>query len=170
MSNTAASFARASSVKALLCFFIKPETYLDMAVSHEMAIHLEASDLRRSFDDGKFPSAGWEFDARLSAATHARELRRGMCSALTTTIAFAAVGLALAAILGKVHPALPLDWGKLLGVVGGLLAAWGTLFELGGYTDTFKGESLHEQLRPIFFRAVFLPGLILATLGQFWWQ
>lgn len=170
MSNIATSFARASSAKAFLCFLLKPEKYLDMAVSHRMAINLEASDLRRAFDEGKFPCAGWEAEARLSAANHARELRRGMWSALVTTLAFSATGLAFAAIFGKVHPALPWDCGKLLSVAGGLLAAWATLFELGGYTETISGESLHEQLRPFFFRTAFLPGLIFATAGQLWWQ
>lgn len=170
MSNATISFERASCAKAFLCFLFKHNTYLDMAVSHRMAISLEASDLRRAFDEGKYPNFGWEAEARSSAAEHARELRRGMWSALMTTLTFAAVGLALAAVFGKVHPALPWDWSKLLSVAGGLLAAWATLFELGGYTDTMSGESLHEQLRPFFFRSAFLPGLILATAGQLWWQ
>lgn len=135
-----------------------------------MAINLEARDLRLAFDAGKFPPAGWEAEARLNAAVHAQELRRGVFWALATTLAFAAAGLALAVISGKVHPALPWDWGKVLSVAGGLLAAWATLFELGGYSQTFSGELLHEQLRPFFFRAAFLPGLLLATAGQLWWQ
>lgn len=141
-----------------------------MAVSHGMAVNLEATDLRQAFDEGRFPSAGWEIGARLSADAHAKELRGGMWSALTTTLAFAFAGTILAAALGKVHPGLPLDWGKTLSVVGGLLAAWATLFELGGFTETFSGEALHEKLRPMFFRAAFLPGLIFATAGQLWWQ
>lgn len=135
-----------------------------------MAINLEAKDLRLAFDAGNFPPAGWEHEARLNAAAHAQELRRGLFSALVTTLAFAAAGFALAAILGKVHPELPWDWGKVLSVAGGLLAAWATLFELGGYSKTFSGELLHEQLRPFFFRAAFLPGLLVATAGQLWWQ
>lgn len=170
MSNTTASFARASSAKAFLCLLFRHEKYLDWAVSHGMAINLEAQDLRLAFDAGKFPPAGWEVDARLDAAVHAHELKRGLFSALATTLAFAAAGLALAAISGKVHPGLPWDWGKVLSVAGGLLAAWATLFELGGYRETFSGELLHEQLRPFFFRAAFLPGLFFATAGQLWWQ
>lgn len=170
MLNTVESFARASAAKAFICFLFRHQTYLDMAVSHGMAINLEARDLRRAFEEGKFPSAGWEADARVSAAKHAQELRKGMLSALISTIAFASVGLVLAAVLGKVHPTLPLDFGKLMSVFGGLLAAWATLFELGGYSETFSGEALHERLRPFFFRAAFLPGLIFATAGQLWWQ
>ena len=67
--------------------------------------------------------------------------------------------LVLAAVLGKVHPALPADWGEVMSILGGLLAAWATLFELGGYADTYSGKALHEVLRPIFFRSAFLPGL-----------
>lgn len=170
MPKVSSSFPRASSSKAFLCLLFSHDTYLDMAVSHCMAINLEANDLRLAFDEGSFPEAGWETAARLSAGAHAKELRAGMWSALMTTVAFAVTGLMLAAVLGKVHPALPLDWGKVLSVVGGLLAAWATLFELGGYTETYSGEALHEKLRPVFFRAAFLPGLIFATSGQLWWQ
>lgn len=170
MSNISSSYARASKSKALLCLLFSHETYLDMAVSHVMAINLEASDLRQRFEEGSFPTPGWKAKARLSADAHAKELRGGMWSALKATMAFAMAGLMLAALLGKVHPALTLDWGKALSVVGGLLAAWATLFELGGYTETNSGEALHEKLRPMFFRAAFLPGLIFATAGQLWWQ
>ena len=141
-----------------------------MAVSHDMALNLEASDLRKVFDEGRFPNPRWEKETRSAVDQRAQELKNGMLSALITTFILAAIGLSLTAIFGKVHPALPLDWGKILSVFGGLLAACATLFELGGYTRTFGGESLHENLRPVFFRAVFLPGLVIATAGQLWWQ
>lgn len=137
---------------------------------HGMAVNLEADDLRQKFDNGCYPTEGWETEARKSADAHAKELKDGIRSALTTTMAFALAGLLLAAALGKVHPSLPVDWGKVLSVFGGLLAAWATLFELGGYSETFSGEALHEKLRPMFFRAAFLPGLVVATAGQLWWQ
>lgn len=141
-----------------------------MAVLHGMAINLEADDLRQKFDSGSYPTAGWEAEARTHADAHGRELKGGILSALITTIAFALTGLLMASAFGKVHPSLPLDWGKVLSVFGGLLAAWATLFELGGYTETCNGEALHEKLRPMFFRTVFLLGLIVATAGQLWWQ
>jgi hypothetical protein len=170
MSNARSPFARAPSLQALYCLLFRREKYLDMAVSHGMAINLESDDLRQLFDDGKYPRAGWETEARASADAHANELRAGLRSALITTIAFAFAGLLVAAFLGKVHPSLPWDWGKVLSVVGGLLAGSATLFELGGYTETHSSEALHEKLRPIFFRSAFLPGLVFATAGQLWWQ
>lgn len=105
------------------------EKYLDMAVSHGMAINLEAGDLRRAYDEGRFPGAGWAVDARLSADAHAKELKRGMRSALLTTLGFAAAGFVLAAIFGRVDPALPPDWGKIFSVFGGLLVSVVTKFD-----------------------------------------
>jgi hypothetical protein len=163
-------FAEAPRAKALCCLLFSYERYLDLAVSHGMAINLKANDLRRAYDEGRFPKPGWEVEARVGADNHAKELKVGMRSAFTTTVAFAVAGLVLAAILGKVHPDLPVDWGKVMSVLGGLLAGWATLFELGGYAETFSGEALHETLRPVFFRSAFLPGLVLATAGQLWWQ
>lgn len=163
-------FSRARTSSAFFCLLFKYERYLEMAVSHGMAINLEAADLRRLFDQGRFPRVGWEVEARSNADAHAKELKAGLRSSLLTTLAFAAAGIALLLALGKIHPALPPDWGKAMSMLGGLLAAWATLYELGGYTATYSGEALHEKLRPTFFRAAFLPGLIFATAGQLWWQ
>lgn len=141
-----------------------------MSVEHEMAVNLSSRDLQQSYERGTFPHAGWETEARVAADKHGKDLKRAMRSAMVTTVAFLAVGLALSVLSGKVHPDLPRDWGKILSVAGGFLAAWATLFELGGYDETINGEALHELVRPVFFRAAFLPGLALATAGQLWWQ
>lgn len=79
------------------------------------------------------------------------------------------IGVVIASVLGKVDPSLPVAHGKVLSTVGGMLAAWATLFELGGYVDdSFSGETLDELVRPMLFRAIFLPGLVVATIGQLW--
>ena len=70
--------------------------------------------------------------------------------------------------VGRVAPDRPIDIGKALSFVGGSLAAWATLFELGGYVETYGRNQLHELLHPVLFRVIFLPGLALAALGQFW--
>jgi hypothetical protein len=170
MNPPPAAFARAAPGKALFCFVFRYQTYLDMAVEHGMAVNLARPDLRRAYEVGTFPAADWRAEARRIADENANNLKRSMQSALLTTIAFVAVGFVMAVLLGKVNPSLPRDWGKILSVIGGFLAAWATLFELGGYSETFSGEALHELLHPVFFRAAFLPGLALATVGQLWWH
>jgi hypothetical protein len=81
---------------------------------------------------------------------------------------FVALALVVALLFGRVAPDRPIDWAKFLSLAGGVLAGWATLFELGGYVATFSGEQLHEVVHPVLFRALFLPGLLLAGLGQVW--
>jgi hypothetical protein len=170
MTSKSQPFKRASPSGAFVCFLFRYDKYLDMAVEHGMALNLEAHDLRAAYEAGRFPSANWQEEARSTADESARELKQSMKSALKTTLVFAATGLIVAVLLGKVHPTNPVDWGKVLSVAGGVLAAWATLFELGGYAQTYSGEALHEVVHPLFFRFAFLPGLTLATIGQLWWQ
>ena len=59
-------------------------------------------------------------------------------------------------------------WGKVLGAAGGFLAAWATLFALGGFWRSWDGEALHELVHPKLFALLFLPGVFLAAIGQLW--
>lgn len=170
MSRPSSPFAKANTLKALLLFVTAEEKYLDLAVAHGMAVNLQAPDLRRAFDQGQFPKVGWENEARESAHKFAAELRRGIASAFIATFLVVGVGVAIAWMLGKVGAHMNADPGKILSASGGFLAAWATLWELGGYAKTYSGEALHEVLHPLFFRIAFLPGVALATAGQLWWQ
>ena len=81
MSSAVPLFALASNVKALRCLLFSYDQYLDMAVSHGMAVNLQASDIRQAFDEGRYPTPGWEVEARATADKHATELKAGMRSA-----------------------------------------------------------------------------------------
>lgn len=168
--NSGIPHHRANLRRALVCFALDRPRYLDMAVAHSMALNLEAPDLLARYRQGTFPQAGWEVEAREAAQAAADELSRAIWSALRAALFWLLFGALAAGVLGKVDPRLPWDYGKLLSVMGGFLAAWATLFELGGYVETVGGEGLHELLRPVLFRAAFLPGLAVAAVGQLWWQ
>jgi hypothetical protein len=162
------AYSRAPLGKALFALLFKYRRYIDMAVRHDMAVNLETSDLRERFLAGTFPSPDWERDAYARASKRAGDLKRAMASSAKATLTFAMLGILIAVIGGSIHPRLDPDWGKVLSLTGGLLAGWATLFELGGYAETWKQQSLHELLRPVIFRAAFLPGLLFAVAGQVW--
>ena len=162
------AYSRAIPHRAALALFVRRERYLDLATEHEVAVNLEAPDIRAAYDQGKYPKPGWQLEARAHARAHAAQLVSGLRGALFTTTAFVAIGLLLGFAFGRVGLTLPIAEGKWLSTIGGFLAAWATLFELGGYAETYGGEALHEVVRPVLFTSIFLPGLAIAAVGQLW--
>ena len=162
------TFSRASPWQAIWPLLLDRERYLHIAAEHAIAVSLKSADYRASFEKGEYPKPDWEPTALEQAKLHMQILFRGLRQSLFLTLAFASIGLVVAFAFGKVDPSLPFAAGKLLSIFGALLAAWATLFELGGYVQTWDGESLHELLHPALFKIMFLPGLGIATIGQLW--
>ena len=148
--------------------FFDRDQYLRIAAEHEVAVSLGSNDYRSSYEKGEYPIPGWESAAVDRARSHMHGLFRGLRQSFALTLAFATAGTVAAVAFGKVDPSWPFAAGKVLSLVGALLAAWATVFELGGYVHTFDGEALHELLHPALFKAMFLPGLAIATVGQLW--
>ena len=157
---------RVNACKATLAMLFSHERYLEFALQHNLAVNIDAPDMRTRFDRGEYPPSTWADQAREAAALHAQQLKSGLWRSLVTSAVFFAAGITMAAALGKISPDLPISPGKCISMVGGFLAAWATLFELGGYAETFSGEAIHEIVRPVLFKGIFLPGLTIAALGQ----
>lgn len=158
----------ANARRAAAAILFSRERYLELAIEHNLAINIRAADMRALFDRGEYPKTGWEQEERNSAAAHAEQLVSGLRASFLTSLGFLLMGLLAAAALGKVAPSLPFSEAKILSTVGGFLAAWVTLFELGDYAETYSGEAIHEIVRPVLFKFIFLPGLAIAALGQLW--
>lgn len=160
--------ALADPWRASFALFLSPAAYYELAIAHDLAVNLKARDLAAAYARGEYPKPEWEAEARTRVREHATQLRSGLLASLVLTFAFLSLGLLLGVAAGKVAPSLPIAEGKWLSTVGGLLAAWATLFELGGYAKTFSEEALHETVRPVLFKSMFLPGIAIAALGQVW--
>jgi len=163
-----AQAAQVSPWRALLPLLFRRPRYVDLAVSHAVALCLRSSQYRDLHARGEFPSPSWESATRQNLEPAAQKLVRSLAASLFMTAAFVVGALVVAWLLGRVAPDRPLDVGKTLSLVGGSLAGWATLFELGGYVETFSREQLHELLHPVLFRVIFLPGLAIAAIGQVW--
>ena len=162
------TYSRSSAWRAMWPLLFDRERYLRIAAEHEVAVSLRSAGYRASYEKGEYPKPGWESAAVDRARSHMQGLFSGLRRSLALTLAFAAVGGLIAFAFGKVHPLLPFAVGKALSLVGALFAAWATVFELGGYVHSFDGEVLHELLHPALFKAMFLPGLAVAAVGQLW--
>lgn len=158
----------ANAQRAAAAIVFARERYLAMAIEHNLAVNVRAADMRARFDRGEYPKPGWEQEAKASASAQAEQLISALRASFITSLVVLLLGLLVAAVLGKVSPSLPLSESKLLSTVGGFLAAWATLFELGGYVETYSGEAMHEVVRPVLFKSIFLSGIAIAALGQLW--
>jgi hypothetical protein len=161
-------FERQNTALALLAFFFRRSRYVAMAVDHGMAINLEAPDLLAGFHRGTFPQQGWEAEATSRARESAAEVQQALLGTLIMSVSATVLAFLVLFLAGKIAPDLPFALPKFLGAAGGFLAGWATLFELAGVPRTWSGEALHEKLHPLLFCALFLPGLLLALLGQLW--
>ena len=136
-----------------------------MAISHEMAITLEAKDIHAKYENGEYPQAGWDAEARENARKAANHLLFKLFKSLCWILAGAAVAIAVGFQSGTVHLFYPIDIAKCLTFIGTFLASWATLFELGGAIATWKGEALHEKIHPVLFTLLFVPGVCLILSG-----
>jgi hypothetical protein len=136
-----------------------------MAVRHNMAINLEAKDLRTKYEKGEYPEAGWDVEARKNARKTANHLLFKLFVSFCWILAGAAVAIAVGFQSGTVHLFYPIDTAKCLTFIGTFLASWATLFELGGAIATWKGEALHEKIHPVLFTLLFVPGVCLILCG-----
>ena len=159
---------RTTPWRALGPLFFARARYIEMAVSHALALCLEKQQFRESYGRGVFPSQAWEAETRTNLGPYGSKLARSFGWSFLLTAAFFVAALAVALLLGRVALDRPLDIGKSLSLLGAFLAGGARLCGVGGYGETFSGEQLHELLHPLLFRIVFLPGLALAVIGQVW--
>lgn len=102
-------------------------------------------------------------------AIHQRDFRRDVVTSLFWTALSAALAFAIAISMGRIDIAASVDIGDSISAVGALVAAWGTWFLLGNVDDTWdKEERVDPKLRPLLFKVVFFPGLVIALVGVLW--
>ena len=151
---------------ATFWFVFSIRKFSSLAPGHSLALNLKQPDLLALHERGEFPVGSWVEDACSQELKHGQALRRSLGVSFLAASTFIIAGLVTSVLLGTVHPNLPMAWSKVLSVVGGHLAAWGTILQLGGYAGSWSGKNLYEIIRPPIFRSLFLPGLLLATVGQ----
>lgn len=133
-----------------------------------MAINLEVPDLAALYQAGTFPKPDWEQEATQYARQGMDEIRSALASSFATIAGITLVSVLALSIFGGISLNLPVSWAKVLSASGAFLAAWATLFALGGIWRSWDGVALHELVHPNLFKLLFLPGTFLAMLGQLW--
>jgi len=156
-------YKRANVWLAALLFVISTKRYLDLAVNHNIAINLEADDLRKRFYEGSYVPETEEIKAlALSSITVLRaSLRKSFLSVLFTLCCALFIGF----YFGRLNSVWPVDWVKVVEIATAFLLMWSTLFELGWGLRTWKGKALHELVHALLFRVIFVSGSLMLMLS-----
>lgn len=160
---------RAGAMAALFSL-LNTERHLALAISHNLAAELESSQMADAYRNGLFPKATWHSETEARALLDLAELRRTLLNTGVRAIAIALAALAIVAATGKVHPSLPVDYGKVVAWVGGTCAAWAGLLQLSPIRQTFRRTMLHEVAHSAAATHLGFVGVLLAAVGGLWWQ
>ncbi len=156
-------YKRANVCLATFLFTFSFSKYQRIAANHNIAINLEAPDLRQNFENGTYkPDIR---NALIDAVASAKELRLALLKSFLAVFLTLSVALSIAFFEGSVKPSLLLSWKNILELTAAFLLMWSTLFELGWGLRTWKGQALHELIHSLIFRTIFISGSFILMLA-----
>jgi putative Ca2+/H+ antiporter (TMEM165/GDT1 family) len=135
-----------------------------------LAAELESPQIADAYRRGLYPPASWVAETRTRTIARLIALRKLLLNYFLLAVVSAAVIAGVAAVLGKVHPALPPDYGKITSAVGATIAAWAAFLQLSPVERTFRESFLHETTYAAAVKVLAVLGVFLAGLGGLWWQ
>lgn len=144
--------------------------HVNLAVAHNLSRVLTATDLAEKHKRGEYPSSKHVAHLRSTALSNFVAVRRSIAISGLLAAVICGAALAAAAALGRVHPSLPVDYGKAVTWVGAFLASWGAVLQFRPAEESMKGGMLHERLHGLVVRILFGSGTVLAAFGAVWWQ
>jgi hypothetical protein len=165
--TTSTDFFHVPAWRAVRLFVCDRQGFVSAAVNHGMAVNLESPSQLAHYQAGTYP-VGWEIEARANASHKTDELCQAIQSSLITALVVTFIAIILAFTLSLIAINLPIAWGKVVNAIGVFFAGWATLFALGTPVRSWKGKSLPESIHPKIFIGIFVPGLLLSSLGQLW--
>jgi hypothetical protein len=161
--NSNTLYKRAIVWLATFLFVFRFSKYQRIAADHNIAINLEAPDLRRSFENGTYEPDVRDF--LINAVDSANELRWALFKSFFAVSITLCIALLLTFLQGSVKPSLPLSWKSVFEIFAAFLLMWSTLFELGWGLRTWKGQALHELIHSLIFRTIFISGSFLLMIA-----
>lgn len=159
--------SRPSPGSALIPLFFNNRRYRDLAYRDAIALATEDTHIMAGYLEGTWPGDR-EAQYREDLLKRGQKVRASFITSFWHTMAAVLTAVVIALAWGRFGPSLDWNVSKVLQSLGGFLAAWGTIFQLGGSERTWAGDTLAEQLPGLLFRLVFLPGFLLATAGTLW--
>jgi hypothetical protein len=160
---------RASFVQVLGAAF-SDRLYFKRVLGHNLAAELESEQIASAHSSGWWAATPGAERALMLARADLSKLRRSLRTSGLFALALAGIALVVAAALGKVHPSLPADYGKLVTSIGVAFGAWGAFLQFHPARVSWRGTLLHEVIHAVAVRVLAGGGVVLAALGALWWQ
>lgn len=157
-------YKKANIIKAIFCYLFDRPRYISMAVAHNMAINLEARDLRKLYEEGKYPTEESLKEMESSIINFANLLQEKIVKSLFLVTFLLALMLVAGYFTDAIHPSLSFDTKYVLSVLGALLLVWSSLISLGPELGTYKGKALHEVFFVVFRTALLISGTLCLVL------
>lgn len=160
---------RASWFEALWAAFSE-RAYFSFVLPHDLAAELGSEQIASAHRSGQWPAASWAQETLERARLDRDKLKRSMFRSATLASLFVLLAVVVAAALGKVHPSLSVDPGKVSAGVGAWLLAWAAFLPLYPARPSYRTDLLHEVAHLTLIKALLVLGTSLAALGALWWQ
>jgi hypothetical protein len=141
------------------------DKYLEMAVNHDMAVNLKASDIKAAFEAGSYPKQSWREEALLSEQRHYRQLSKSFYGSFLKTTALAVMVIAASYFIGLVGLEMALSSSKAFAYLGIFLASWGAFIQFSPVYESYCKETLHENIHALMAIIFFVLGAVTAFLG-----
>lgn len=159
----------ASALKALWAAFSE-QTYFSLVLSHDLAAELSSEQIAEAYHLGSWPAQDWAQQSLARARVDRTLLKRSLFMSGKLSGLLALLAILVAIIVGKVHPSLPADLGKLLAAVGAWMLAWAAFLPLYPVRLSFRSNLLHEVAHATLLKALLCVGTTFAAVGAMWWQ
>ena len=160
---------RVSLLQALWAAFSKT-AYFSLVLPHNLAAELGSEQIASAYQSDAWPAANWSQATLEQSRTDLLKLKRSMYLSAKLASLLLVLAVVVATILGKVHPSLSLDLGKVCAGVGAWLLAWAAFLPLYPVRGSFRTDLLHEVAYGALIKALLVVGTSFAALGALWWQ
>lgn len=161
---------RLASGFAAAIAILNQRRFLTLAQMHNLAAELGSTQMAKAYADGTFPATRWQAEVVSMATRQLNEFRGVLARSFLKALLIAVAAFGALAAVGKVGPALPIDYGKAITAIGLGAAAWGTSIQVHPVEPTFRRNYLHEVAQGFVMNALIIGGLFLSAVGALWWQ
>ncbi|MEJ1359326.1 MAG: hypothetical protein RPU64_04805 [Candidatus Sedimenticola sp. (ex Thyasira tokunagai)] len=159
-------YRRANMLLAVLLFFTNRKKYLELAVTHAVALNFDNHALIEKFEEGDQDFINkTEERIRHDSTEMSKVVDISLWISFFYILLVSIIAFSVAYISGSINFSLPLEYSKVSIFIGTILVAWPTLMELGGKLQTWGGESLPELTHKVIFKILFIPGACLLLIG-----